>query len=541
MTDQVNVLIVDDKIENIIALEALIQRDDINIITTTSPNEALRLCWQKEIAIALVDVQMPEMDGFELVDIIKSNPKTRDILVVFVTAISTETKYAVKGLSTGAVDYLYKPLDPYITNAKVDSLITLVRAQLEVKRKNIELERYQEELIIARDEAEKGKKIKERFLANMSHEIRTPLNGIIGLAHLLKNTPLNTDQERMLDLLMVSSDALLGIINDILDISKIEAGKFRIVRTDTDIVSLSKSVIDLLKYKAEEKGISLLLETDERIPHLIEADSMRLNQILLNILSNALKFTDTGSVVLSLSVLEMDEANIRLRFDVTDTGIGIAPDKIDKIFESFEQADDNTDHVYGGTGLGLSIVKQLVALKGGELEVTSEPGKGSKFSVSNWYKISENQTKAARVNPADLEKFENVSVLVAEDNAINQFMIRKILNGWNLNTTIVENGKLVLESLQNNTYDIILMDTHMPVLGGFETTRRIRSEMPDGVNNIPIISLSAAVLEDELQEAYEAGVNAIVSKPFDLSVLHSKIQLLVSRYREESGTLSEFK
>src|SRR5690606_32905857 len=149
MIEQVNVLIVDDKIENIIALEALIQRDDINIITTTSPNEALRLCWQNEISIALVDVQMPEMDGFELVDIIKSNPKTRDILVVFVTAISTETKYAVKGLSTGAVDYLYKPLDPYITNAKVDSLITLVRAQLEVKRKNIELEKYQEELIIA--------------------------------------------------------------------------------------------------------------------------------------------------------------------------------------------------------------------------------------------------------------------------------------------------------------------------------------------------------------------------------------------------------
>jgi response regulator RpfG family c-di-GMP phosphodiesterase len=161
MTEKVNILIVDDKIENIIALEALIQRDDIRILTTTSPNEALRLCWQNEISIAMVDVQMPEMDGFELVDILKSNVKTRDILVVFVTAISTETKYAVKGLSTGAVDYLYKPLDPYITNAKVDSFITLVRTQIEIKRKNIELERYQEELIIARDQAEKGKKIKE--------------------------------------------------------------------------------------------------------------------------------------------------------------------------------------------------------------------------------------------------------------------------------------------------------------------------------------------------------------------------------------------
>lgn len=535
MIEQVNVLIVDDKIENIIALEALIQRDDINIITTTSPNEALRLCWQNEISIALVDVQMPEMDGFELVDIIKSNPKTRDILVVFVTAISTETKYAVKGLSTGAVDYLYKPLDPYITNAKVDSLITLVRAQLEVKRKNIELEKYQEELIIARDEAEKGKKIKERFLANMSHEIRTPLNGILGLAHLLKNTSLDTEQTRMLDLLMVSSEALLGIINDILDISKIDAGKFKIVRTDTNISNLCNSVIDLLKYKADEKGIQISVHIDEEIPNLIYADSMRLNQILLNLLSNSIKFTDSGSIALFLNVLEADESNIRLQFSVKDTGIGIAKDKIDKIFESFEQADDNTDHTYGGTGLGLAIVKKLVELKGGELEVQSEPGKGSTFSISNWFKISENQISAVRENPANLPKFENVSVLVAEDNAINQFMIRRILNNWNLKTTIVENGKLALESLKENSYDIILMDTHMPVLGGFETTRRIRSEMPEGVNNIPIISLSAAVLEDELQEAYDAGVNAIVSKPFDLSVLHNKIQLLVNQYREEFG------
>ena len=332
MTEKVNILIVDDKIENIIALEALIQRDDSRILTTTSPNEALRLCWQNEISIALVDVQMPEMDGFELVDILKSNAKTRDILVVFVTAISTETKYAVKGLSTGAVDYLYKPLDPYITNAKVDSFITLVRTQIEIKRKNIELERYQEELIIARDQAEKGKKIKERFLANMSHEIRTPLNGILGLAHLLKNTELDSEQTRMLDLLKLSSEALLGVINDILDISKIEAGKFKIVRNETNISNLCKSVIDLLKYKAEEKGIGISVDLDDQVPHLIMADSMRLNQILLNLLSNAIKFTDTGFITLKLSIVDLKECKIKLKFSVIDSGIGISENKIDKIF-----------------------------------------------------------------------------------------------------------------------------------------------------------------------------------------------------------------
>lgn len=537
MKELINILIVDDKIENIIALEALIQRDDVNILSTTSPNEALKICWQNEICIALIDVQMPEMDGFELVDIIKSNPKTRDILVVFVTAISTETRYAVKGLSTGAVDYLYKPLDSYVTNAKVNSLITLVRAQLEVKRKNIELEKYQAELIVARDDAEKGKRIKERFLANMSHEIRTPLNGILGLAHLLMNTNLNAEQERMLELLKVSSEALLGVINDILDISKIESGKFKIVRTDTNISNLCKSVIDLLKFKAEEKGIAISAEIDEDVPHLILADSMRLTQILLNLLSNAIKFTESGSIILKLNILESEGTKVKLKFSVVDSGIGIPDDKIGRIFKSFEQADDDTDHKYGGTGLGLSIVKKLVELKGGEIFVSSILGKGSVFSITNWYAIAGNQRPLSNPNPANLAKFQNVSVLVAEDNTINQFMIQKILSSWNLEVTIVENGQLVLDALKRSQFDIILMDTHMPVLGGLETTRRIRADRGLDYNKIPIISLSAAVLEEELQEAFDSGVNDVVSKPFDLSVLHHKIQKLVDIYRQESAAV----
>jgi CheY-like chemotaxis protein len=354
---------------------------------------------------------------------------------------------------------------------------------------------------------------------------------------LLKNTELDAEQTRMLDLLKLSSEALLGVINDILDISKIEAGKFKIVRTETNVANLCKSVVDLLKYKAEEKGITIDVDVEDTIPQLIMADSMRLNQILLNLLSNAIKFTDAGAVVLKLNVLESDEGRIKLKFSVIDSGIGIPENKIGKIFESYEQADDDTDHKYGGTGLGLSIVKKLVELKGGELHVSSEFGKGSTFAFSNWYEIASNQKQTTRVNPADLAKFDNVSVLVAEDNTINQFMIKKILTSWNLKVTIVEHGELALEALKDTTFDIVLMDTHMPVMGGFETTRRIRKTMPDGVNNIPIISLSAAVLEEELQEAYDAGVNDIVSKPFDLSVLHHKIQKLVNQYREEFGVL----
>jgi signal transduction histidine kinase len=327
--EKINILIVDDRPENIIALEALLQRDDINIITTTNPNEALRLSWEMDIAIALVDVQMPEMDGFELVEILKSNPRTKDILIIFVTAISKETKYAVKGLNTGAVDYLYKPLDPFVTSAKVDSFIQFVRSQRDVKQKNRELEAYQKELIKAKELAEQGKRIKENFLANMSHELRTPINGIIGIAHLLEKTDLSEDQREMISLLEVSSNSLLGVINDILDLSKIEAGKFKITRTETDLPGLCNSVVNLLRIRAKEKKLDLITELSPDLPKHILADSLRMNQILMNLIGNAIKFTSEGSVTLKVEVVNCKGNNVRIRFLVIDTGIGIAKENIE--------------------------------------------------------------------------------------------------------------------------------------------------------------------------------------------------------------------
>ncbi len=521
--EKINILIVDDRPENIIALEALLQRDDVNIISTTLPNEALRLAWEKDIAIALVDVQMPEMDGFELVEILKSNPRTKNILVIFVTAISMETKYAVKGLNTGAVDYLYKPLNPYVTSAKVDSFIQFVRTQREVIKKNIELESYQKELIKAKELAEQGKKTKENFLANMSHEIRTPINGIIGLANLLEKTSLTAEQKEMVGLLEISSNSLLGVINDILDLSKIDAGKFKINRTCTNVVQVCHAVINLLKIRAKEKNLELIASFDSRIPNNVLADSLRLNQILMNLIGNAIKFTNEGSITLKVEVLNEKGNNLQIRFSIIDTGIDIPTDKIDRIFETFEQADDHTALNYGGTGLGLAIVKNLAFLKGGVLDVISEECKGSTFCFTNWYEILQDTATKQEKDNEKLLPFKNVNILVAEDNPINKFLIVKILKGWEVNADVVENGREAIDKLRENNYDLILMDTYMPVMNGLEATKLIREGIVPEKKDIPVITFSAAVMENDKKAAIAAGANDVLGKPYELNILHKKI------------------
>ncbi|MFD0939679.1 response regulator [Pedobacter boryungensis] len=527
--NKVNLLIVDDKPENIIALEAVLDQQDINIISTTSPNEALRICWEKDIALALVDVQMPGMNGFELVEILKSNAKTQDIMVIFVTAISLEVKYALKGLNAGAIDYLYKPLDPYVTAAKVDSFIELIRTQREIKNKNQQLEKFQKELIKAKNEAELSKKAKENFMANMSHEIRTPINGIIGLINLLKKTELDNNQKEMLGLLEVSSESLLGVINDILDISKIEAGKFRINYAKTDIRLILTQATNLLDIRAKEKKLDLKLEIPDDLPEIIIADSLRLNQIFMNLLSNAVKFTQKGEIKLKAEVLGKKTNTVQIRFSVIDSGIGISPADQAKIFDKFEQIEDHTIAQHGGTGLGLAIVKKLVELKGGTLELTSKEGEGSTFSFTKWYEfMAEDKTKKDGDNTNETEilsSLKGLKVLVAEDNIINKFVLLKVLDGWEVKSDVVGNGLDVLEILKTNDYDVILMDTYMPGMNGLEVTEKIRTGFIEGKENIPIITFTAGVLETDKETSVKAGANDILSKPFKPAILHQKIKI----------------
>ncbi|MBD8491301.1 response regulator [Echinicola sp. CAU 1574] len=635
--DKLNILLVDDKEENLIALEALIKRDDFHIFKTTDPNQALKIAWENDISIALLDVQMPEMDGFELAKILKSNLKTKQILIIFVTAISKEVKYAIKGFNTGAIDYLFKPLDPYTTEAKVNAFAQLARAQRELIKKNNELEKYAlevknsadiicrvnprtlqinavnpaitkilqyhpdsvqgkslidltedgeasitqyelstivrenknyivfqdrfknakgetlwlecrvskknellllnmsdvtiqknytNELIRSRDVAEQTKKIKESFLASMSHEIRTPISGVIALTKTLKNTDLSEEQAKTLDLISISSQSLLGIVNDILDLSKIEAGKFSIVRTEIDLLHLVKSVCDLLHHKADEKNLELSYEIDENVPSHIFADALRLNQILMNLLSNALKFTEKGFVKLMVKSIDSEDDEIVLSFIVEDSGIGISPEQLEHVFEEFSQADSNITHRYGGTGLGLSITKKLAQLKGGTLNVSSTLGKGSQFAFTNKYKIiKNNELKKDNQQDAVIEPFEEtINILMAEDNMINQFAAKHIMKNWNIHLEIAETGSDAIKKYQKGDFSIILMDMYMPEMNGFEATKFIREEMEKSSNRIPIIGLSAVALEEDIKKAKEAGVDEMISKPFEPLKLYEIIK-----------------
>ncbi|MEM7374006.1 MAG: response regulator [Bacteroidota bacterium] len=647
--EKINVLLVDDVPANLVALEALIERDDLNIITTTSPNEALRLAWQMEIALALVDVQMPEMDGFELVRLLKSSPRTRDIICIFVTAISKEAKYAVKGLSLGAVDYIYKPLDPLVTNAKLDTFLEIFRQRREILTKNKELQNYalqidnssdilavidsrsykithinptikevlgyepdkisgmslldllhQEdveyvseliskameahdeqlsfekrfrntrheyiwlnvrmvykhqklytsardmsstrafisELVQAREIADESRKSKEKFLANMSHEIRTPIGGIIGLARLLGETNLDEEQQETLGLIKRASDSLLNIINDILDLSKIEAGKFHLESIDFNVKETMQAVVSLLKGKVEEKNLDLRYKIPSNVPKWLIGDPHRLNQILLNLIGNAIKFTTQGYIEIRIKVLEYRQRDQLVEFRVKDTGIGIPKDRLDAIFESFSQASSDTSRKFGGTGLGLTITQKLVELHGGSITVESEVGEGSEFIFTLVCGKSERkqETIEEKVNPFELEGLKGKRILLVDDNKVNRLVGRKTLHRWQTEVSLAEDGQIALNLALEEEFDLILMDLQMPNMNGYEATKAIRRLEGNPNQDVPIIALTAAVLIGEKEKALAAGTNAVQTKPFDPSQLYeTMLSLIQAREEGESS------
>jgi PAS domain S-box-containing protein len=368
--------------------------------------------------------------------------------------------------------------------------------------------------------AETAVKAKQQFLSNMSHEIRTPMNAIIGFTKVLLKSELSSKQKEYLQAIKLSGDSLIVLINDILDLAKVDAGKMTFEQTPFKMAMSISAMLHLFEPKIREKNLDLIKKYDKRIPEALIGDPVRLHQIILNLVSNAVKFTNTGGITVSVSLLKETDESVTIEFSVKDTGIGIPDNKIEKIFENFQQASSGTSRLYGGTGLGLAIVKQLVEAQGGTIGVKSTLGKGSAFSFA----LSFLKTKIdAELETGILEldtDVKNINVLVAEDIALNQLLMSTLLEDFGFGCDIAANGKIAIEKLKVNSYDVILMDLQMPELNGFETTEFIRTQMK---SNIPIIALTADVTTVDLAKCKAVGMNDYIAKPVDERLLYSKI------------------
>lgn len=381
----------------------------------------------------------------------------------------------------------------------------------------------QQELTLAKDAAEAASIAKSQFLANMSHEIRTPMNGVLGMTELLLATPLTEKQRHMAHVVQQSAAALLTIINDILDYSKIEAGKLQLEHTDIDLPHLLDDAVKLFSEAARQKGLSLSVSIASTIPTVLRGDPTRLRQILLNLIGNSIKFTATGSIAVSADCLNRDPEQILLRITVRDTGIGIPCESQAHVFDAFAQADGSTTRKFGGTGLGLTIVKQLVHLMGGTVDLESTPGLGSTFGftipleVGPDNKMSSVPT-ALQQAPATLHGI----VLLAEDNVVNREIAMAMLELLGCTVEIAEDGREVLDAVNARSYDLILMDCQMPNLDGLSASRLIREQENRRPHRrrLPIVALTANAMEGDREQCLAAGMDGYLAKPFTFDQLH---------------------
>jgi PAS domain S-box-containing protein len=672
---QIKILIVDDLPENLFSLELILASSNYLCVRASSGNEALKIALREhDFAIILMDVQMPQMDGFETVELMREIEALKHVPIIFLTASMDNSSHVFKGYKYGAVDYMIKPIIPEILKAKIAVFadlyiktqelsdqkermrslymdvtaqkmlskysLSLIEASLDplfainpkgkitdvnnatVKVTGIPRDKlistdflhyftepekarkvYQEVfakgvvadspltlrdkkgkltdvlfngsiykddsgsvlgvVIVARDVtdqkrvatelleakvsaeqaaviakdaktkaelatrfAEDAVKSKQQFLSNMSHEIRTPMNAIIGFTKVVLKTDLSEKQKEYINAIKVSGDALIVLINDILDLAKVDAGKMTFHPVPFRLAASLSSTIHLFETKIQEKNLQLLKKYDERIPPVLEGDSIRLHQIILNLVSNAVKFTTEGTITVSARMLSEKADIVTLEFAVTDTGIGIPEDKLDSIFDDFQQATSGTSRLYGGTGLGLAIVKQLVERQGGTIHVESQMGVGSTFSFT----LSFRKTQAEVDLESDVveqdQEATKIKVLVAEDMPLNQLLMRTLLDDFKFDYTIASNGKIAVENLQADSYDIILMDLQMPVMNGLQATEYIRNTLK---SKIPIIALTADVTTVDLDKCKAAGMNDYLAKPVDEKVLFSKIMTLLRK------------
>lgn len=502
------ILIVDDVQLNLDLMKDILSDQNYLIATAINGKSAIAKAKAHKFDLILLDVVLPDINGFEVCSHLKSNAMTRDIPIIFLTA-KKEKDSIVEGFNLGAVDYISKP---FIR----EELLARVNLHLSLKR-------IQEELIRSKEMAEASAKAKANFLANISHEIRTPMNGIIGMIDILKRTQLTDEQHEYIDIIGISGENLLMIINDVLDFSKIEAGQITFEYIRFNLSDEINEVIKILRYKAVQKGLDLSFEISTEVPPLLVGDPLRLKQVLINLCNNAIKFTAEGYVHVGVKLVKVEEEVVRIHVEVKDSGIGISKENQSKLFKSFSQAEASTSRKFGGTGLGLAISKNLVQMMGGEIEIISEEGKGATFYFEAEFGLGEADLseKESKVLEDSIRHDQKLKILLAEDNVINQKVAILNLQKLGHSVTVVSDGIQAVEAFMTEIPDVIFMDVQMPHMDGVEATTKIREwEKANNIaNRVPIVAMTANILKSDKDLFVAAGMDDYLSKPFNVSEL----------------------